>query len=132
MFFHVIHPWTLTSLSPLLATTRRTTPSCVQSMQQAGTPLNRLVVVDNGSTDGTSEFLQSLSGDVQVIRNRENLGFAKASNQGARAARGKYLVFLNNDTIPLKGWLTALVNEDRKSTRLNSSHIPLSRMPSSA
>lgn len=70
-----------------------------------------VIVVDNHSTDGTAEYLSSLSGDVQIIRNQENLGFAKACNQGAKAARGKYLVFLNNDTIPLKGWLKALVSE---------------------
>lgn len=72
-----------------------------------------VVVVDNGSTDGVQTFLQNLGGDVQVVRNEENLGFAKACNQGARAARGEFLVFLNNDTIPLKGWLAALVEEVR-------------------
>lgn len=70
-----------------------------------------VIVVDNGSTDGTSVFLATLGGDVQIISNRENLGFAKACNQGAQAARGKYLVFLNNDTVPLEGWLCALVSE---------------------
>ncbi len=70
-----------------------------------------VIIVDNGSTDGTQEFLPTLGGDVQLILNKENLGFAKACNQGARAARGKYLVFLNNDTIPQLGWLSSLVSE---------------------
>jgi GT2 family glycosyltransferase len=70
-----------------------------------------VIIVDNHSSDGTSEFLESLSGDVQIIRNSTNLGFAKACNQGARAAQGRYLVFLNNDTIPKSGWLDPLIAE---------------------
>jgi len=70
-----------------------------------------VIIVDNGSTDGTPELLRTLGGDVQLILNNENLGFAKACNQGAVLARGKHLVFLNNDTIPQAGWLNALVME---------------------
>ncbi|WP_454061345.1 glycosyltransferase [Candidatus Nitrospira salsa] len=70
-----------------------------------------IIVVDNHSSDGTREFLETLDGDVQIIRNSENLGFAKGCNQGARASRGRYVVFLNNDTIPQPGWLQALVKE---------------------
>jgi GT2 family glycosyltransferase len=70
-----------------------------------------VILVDNASNDGTAELVASLGGDVQVIRNSENRGFAAACNQGARAARGRHLVFLNNDTIPLSGWLEPLLVE---------------------
>ncbi len=70
-----------------------------------------VIVVDNHSTDETPAFLAGLGGDVKIITNNENLGFAKACNQGAQAAKGEYLVFLNNDTIPQAGWLSALVDE---------------------
>ncbi len=70
-----------------------------------------VIVVDNASTDETPAFLSSLSGDIQVITNPANYGFAKGCNQGAASAKGRFLVFLNNDTIPKPGWLRALLNE---------------------
>ncbi|MCC2643005.1 MAG: protein of unknown function, putative Glycosyl transferase [Nitrospira sp.] len=91
------------------------TKQCLSALADMTDGVNyEVVVVDNGSTDGVQDFLRTLGGDVQVIRNQENLGFAKACNQGAKAARGEFLVFLNNDTIPLKGWLAALVKEVRR------------------
>ncbi|MBM3270102.1 MAG: glycosyltransferase [Candidatus Sericytochromatia bacterium] len=76
-----------------------------------------VVVVDNGSTDGTPDLLATLGGDVQVLTNKTNLGFARACNQGARAAKGEWIVFLNNDTEPRAGWLEEMLalaeREDR-------------------
>jgi GT2 family glycosyltransferase/glycosyltransferase involved in cell wall biosynthesis/ubiquinone/menaquinone biosynthesis C-methylase UbiE/predicted negative regulator of RcsB-dependent stress response len=69
-----------------------------------------VIIIDNASTDKTAEFLKNLGGDVKIITNKENLGFAKACNQGAKAAAGEFLVFLNNDTIPQAGWLTELLD----------------------
>lgn len=68
------------------------------------------VYVDNGSSDDTPRFLAGLGGRVQKVINPGNLGFAKACNQGARAAQGRYLVFLNNDTAVHKGWLGPLLD----------------------
>jgi GT2 family glycosyltransferase/tetratricopeptide (TPR) repeat protein len=88
------------------------TKQCLTALAAATMDVSfEVIIVDNGSTDGTREFLSELKGDVQIIQNDRNLGFAKACNQGARAARGKYLVFLNNDTIPQSQWLNPLVNE---------------------
>ncbi|MEW6517299.1 MAG: glycosyltransferase [candidate division FCPU426 bacterium] len=77
-----------------------------------------LIVVDNASTDATPELCQALSGDVRVIRNAENLGFVRACNQGAAVARGKYLLFLNNDTVPQSGWLDALLRPAETDERV--------------
>lgn len=87
------------------------TRRCLETLT-AGTPqhLYELVLIDNGSTDGTHGFLSSLPTFVKVIRNPNNQGFAKACNQGALAANGKYLLFLNNDTEPQPGWLEALLS----------------------
>lgn len=67
-----------------------------------------VIVVNNGSTDATSEVLDYFGNFIRVIDNQENLGFVDACNQGAPLARGEYLVFLNNDTIVTHGWLEHL------------------------
>jgi GT2 family glycosyltransferase/radical SAM superfamily enzyme YgiQ (UPF0313 family)/tetratricopeptide (TPR) repeat protein len=88
------------------------TRQCLISLAEVTDNVNyEVIVVDNASTDGTEKFLATLGGDLQIIQNKENFGFAKGCNLGARAARGRYLVFLNNDTIPQKGWLKSLVDE---------------------
>ncbi len=89
------------------------TRKCVEEIQK-NTPeeLYELIIVDNGSTDGTKEFLKWLETNfknVKIIINEKNLGFAKACNQGANVASTDYLLFLNNDTEPLKGWLEPLL-----------------------
>jgi len=58
-----------------------------------------VVVVDNASSDGAADMVARDFPEVILVRNAENRGFAKASNQAARRSRGKYLLFLNNDTI---------------------------------
>lgn len=86
------------------------TRPCLDALMRNTAEANcEIIVVDNGSTDGTKEFLKALGNKVKVITNKTNLGFAKACNQGAAAASGEYLVFLNNDTVPLPGWLPPLV-----------------------
>lgn len=102
-------PWKASIIIPLynqLPFTRR----CLEFMGEVTDARDyEVVLVDNASSDGTAEFCASLEGDVQVLRNEENLGFAGACNQGAAAARGEVLVFLNNDTEPRPGWLRALL-----------------------
>lgn len=70
--------------------------SCIDSVL-AQLPLPEIVVVDNGSTDSSVEMLVSRYPGVRLIRNRANRGFAEAANQGADAATGEFLLFLNND-----------------------------------
>ncbi|MBD3165697.1 glycosyltransferase, partial [bacterium] len=70
-----------------------------------------IIVVDNGSENTTDALVASLeSKGVLLLRNRRNEGFARACNRGARAAKGHYVVMLNNDTQVQHGWLTELVH----------------------
>ena len=66
-----------------------------------------IIVVDDGSTDETADALPQVAG-LRYHRRAANGGFIAACNDGAALARGEYLVFLNNDTVPQPGWLDAL------------------------
>ncbi len=85
------------------------TKKCIESVTR-NTPQNQfeIVIIDNASTDATKDFLKSLAGNIRVITNEKNYGFAKACNQGAENATSDYLLFLNNDTEPKNGWLEPL------------------------
>jgi GT2 family glycosyltransferase len=68
-----------------------------------------VIVVDNGSTDGTDSFLRREHPHVRYVRFEENRGFAAGVNAGIRAARGEVVALMNNDTEAAPGWLAALV-----------------------
>jgi len=75
-------------------------------------PPLELIVVDNGSGDGSREYLEGLAARdarVSLIANEENLGFPAACNMGLAAARGDHLVLLNSDTMVPPGWLSRLL-----------------------
>jgi N-acetylglucosaminyl-diphospho-decaprenol L-rhamnosyltransferase len=68
-----------------------------------------VIVADNASIDGAADLVAEKFPEVVLIRNAENLGFARASNQAAERARGRYVFFLNNDTVIPPYTLTQLV-----------------------
>ncbi len=69
----------------------------------------QVIVVDNGSTDGTADRLAAEHPHVLVLRNEHNQGFARGCNQGVAAAAGDIVVLLNNDTEVQQGWLAPLL-----------------------
>lgn len=72
-----------------------------------------LLVLDNGSSDGTVDWLRSRHPRVKVLASERNLGFCAGNNRLAEAAEGDALVFLNNDTRPEPDWLRTLVDAYR-------------------
>jgi len=90
------------------------TRECIQSIfsMTSFSPFE-VIAVDNGSTDGTKEVLEFFSAsfpNFKYIINQQNMGFAKACNQGADNAKGHYLLFLNNDTrIIQRDWMQHLL-----------------------
>jgi GT2 family glycosyltransferase len=79
-----------------------------------------VIVVNNASTDETAELLSRFQDLITVVNNEENRGFVDACNQGAARARGKFLVFLNNDTVVLPGWLKHLKDTAETDERVGA------------
>lgn len=84
------------------------TKLCVNSMIECGTPLSRLVIVDNGSTDDTHQFLEKIP-SAKKIYNRTNLGCGVAWNQGALENQSEWTIIMNNDVIVSNNWVDNLI-----------------------
>ena len=103
----------LTSIIVPCCNQREFTRLCFQALFQHTRPAWELIVVDNGSTDGTGTYLEGVRDTapvpVTVFANEQNLGFPRTVNQGLQAARGEFLVLLNNDAVVTDGWLDQLI-----------------------
>lgn len=97
------------------------TKLCLESIRVFTNEPYELICVDNGSTDGTPDYLEEIQRskfedqnldckDLRIIKNKENCGFARGCNQGIETARGNYILLLNNDVIVSPGWLSGLIN----------------------
>src|SRR5687768_7545255 len=90
---------------------RDDTKTCLLSLGELDFPAPQLeiIVVDNGSSDGSADMLRREFPHVRLIENKSNLGFSQGVNQASADATGEYLVFLNNDMRVAKGWLEAML-----------------------
>jgi GT2 family glycosyltransferase len=84
-------------------------PDCLTALGGQTDTDFEVIMVDNGSTDGSLAIVRDSFPEVRVIELRDNFGFAKAMNVGIEAAAGEYVVFLNNDTRVAPDWLAELV-----------------------
>jgi GT2 family glycosyltransferase len=83
---------------------------CIDSLKEQTFRDFETILVDNGSTDGSADFAKKHYGDfIRIIRIEKNLGYTGGNNVGIRAARGEYVVLLNNDTWAEPTWLEELV-----------------------
>ncbi|UGB37555.1 glycosyltransferase [Frateuria soli] len=85
------------------------TLACLRSLARHGARAPfEVIVVDDASPDDSAELLARVT-NLRLLRNTHNLGFVDSCNAGAAAARGEFLLFLNNDTQVTAGWLDALL-----------------------
>ncbi|MBN1227720.1 MAG: glycosyltransferase [Deltaproteobacteria bacterium] len=88
------------------------TKECVESIRKYTPEPHEIIFIDNGSTDGTANWLKGLikkNTNYKLIENRKNLGFAKGCNQGITASTGEYILLLNNDVVVTEGWLSGML-----------------------
>jgi GT2 family glycosyltransferase len=90
--------------------TRKLLRGCINSLLDAELGSDcEIVVVDNNSSDGSAEMIEQEFPEVRLIANRDNRGFAVASNQGIHASCGRYVLLLNPDTKATKSFLRILL-----------------------
>src|SRR3989344_9484832 len=82
---------------------------CIDSIVRQDYKNIEIIVVDNASTDGTSEAVKKKFPKVKVIRNKKNLGVTGGANRGVKEAVGAYLLFIDHDNILKKDMITKLV-----------------------
>lgn len=94
---------------------------CLASLRRQTAPPLEIIVVDNGSTDGSVALVRARFPDVVLIANQDNLGFAPAVNQGVERARGEWVATLNNDTVADPRWIERLQAAASRGARANRS-----------
>jgi GT2 family glycosyltransferase len=88
--------------------TKKLLVDCINSVISEGSSLKKeIIVIDNGSSDSSQTAVQKFQ--IKLIENKENLGFARANNQGLKIAKGKYKLLLNSDTKVKKDSLGEMV-----------------------
>ncbi|HEY6328040.1 MAG TPA: glycosyltransferase family 2 protein [Blastocatellia bacterium] len=105
--------------------------ACLACLLETLDSCAEVIIVDNASSDGSPEQIETAYPGIQLIRAGANLGFGAGCNLGTRHARGAHVVFLNPDTTVTEGWLRELLGElDRNNPALVTSKILMADDPS--
>jgi len=105
--------------------TKEITADCLKTIKQSKDNLTKeVIVVDNGSDDGSIDYLKSKFPQYKIVSSGGNLGFARGNNFGAKLAKGKYIWLLNSDTLLKKNTISALM----KLVKKNNSQIASCRL----
>jgi GT2 family glycosyltransferase len=99
---------------------RRFLDSCLTSLTDQSLPTHEVVLVDNGSNDGSVQYVRDHFPRVKIAENGANLGFAEGNNIGIRLATGDYVVLLNNDTSVPSNFIEVLANCARVDPKIGS------------
>lgn len=96
------------------------TRECLESIERNTPEPHEVILVDNGSSDGTLPYLREFCSErsgYRLIENGRNLGFAKGCNVGMRAATGGRILLLNNDVVVTRGWLSGMIDALKREPR---------------
>ena len=81
------------------------TEECLNSLMPQTNKNFEIIVVDNGSTDGSPKYLIKKFPKINLIQNKKNLGYAEGNNIGVKNAKGSFILILNNDVVLDKNFL---------------------------
>jgi len=99
--------------------TKKLLHDCLQSIYKFTSGLKfEVVVVDNGSQDGSIDMMKKKFPKTKLILNKENLGFSKANNQGIKIAKGQYIFLLNSDTYLIENSFKKLLTNIKSRSKL--------------
>ncbi len=87
---------------------RKFLDECLRSVSNQSVDNYEIILVDNGSTDGSEEFTKKNFPDIRIIKINDNCGFSKGNNFGVKNSKGRFVVLLNNDTKVEKNFVECL------------------------